>query len=78
MYTTEQLPFGEHATLDTQVVLPRDSARGTRCGVSLRYIGSVQLQDMSRAQRTLNDGTIAPLQVLDIVIRQALTCPLYK
>ncbi|CAD5220513.1 unnamed protein product [Bursaphelenchus xylophilus] len=78
MYTTERLPFGDSITLETHVCLARDSSRGTRCGITLRYTGSILLEDMSKTQRSLNDGTVAPLQVLDIVIRQALTCPLYN
>ncbi|CAD5229313.1 unnamed protein product [Bursaphelenchus okinawaensis] len=77
MYTTERLPFGESITLEAHVCLARDSSRGTQCGVTLRYTGSILLEDMSKV-RSHSDGTVAPLQVLDIVVRQALTCPLYS
>ncbi|KAI6228271.1 hypothetical protein M3Y95_00605100 [Aphelenchoides besseyi] len=81
MYTTEKLACGSGVTtLEAEVRLPRDSGnRDTRCKVVLQFTGSILLKDMTRSQNPLDAITkqAAPIQVLDIIVRQALTCPLY-
>ncbi|KAI6203095.1 hypothetical protein M3Y94_00516900 [Aphelenchoides besseyi] len=81
MYTTEKLACGSGVTtLEAEVQLPRDSGyRGSRCALVLQFTGSVLLKELARSQNHLDSDTqqMAPIQVLDIIVRQALTCPLY-
>lgn len=81
MYTTRKLEFGgAPMTLDAEVRLPRDPAhRGSRCAMHVQFTGSVLLKELARSQHQFDQDSqqMAPIQVLDIIVRQALTCPLY-
>ncbi|KAI6230110.1 hypothetical protein M3Y99_01102100 [Aphelenchoides fujianensis] len=82
MYTTRKLEFGgAPMTLDAEVRLPRDPAhRGSRCAMHVQFTGSVLLKELARSQHQFDQDSqqMAPIQVLDIIVRQALTCPLYE
>ncbi|KAI6242624.1 hypothetical protein M3Y99_00167000 [Aphelenchoides fujianensis] len=71
LYTTQKL--------GAEIRLPRDPAhRPSRCSMVLQFTGSVLLKELARSQLQSEDSQqMAPIQVLDIIVRQALTCPLY-
>ncbi|KAH7732179.1 tag-76 [Aphelenchoides avenae] len=76
LYTVQPLPIDEHIKLDIEVCLPKDPRRSTACEVCLQLIGPV-IVDVAKARMAMPDERyLAPVQILDVVLRQALTCPL--
>ena len=79
LYTTTriELPEGKtSARLEVEVPLAKDAREKTKCAVSLHFVGPV-LVDMCRTRtKNLDERVLTPIQILDIVCRQSLTCPL--
>ena len=62
-------------SLDVQVALPKDPREKTDCAVKFQCVGPI-LMDISKARvGNLSDRVVTPIQILDIVFRQSLTCP---
>ena len=79
LYTTTRVEFPEGRTstrLEVEVPLAKDARERTKCAVSLQFVGPV-LVDMCRTRtKNLDERILTPIQILDIVCRQSLTCPL--
>jgi len=77
--------------LEAEVSLARDSRERTNCGLSLQCVGPVVL-DIRKARysslplpshikcssKVLDERVLTPIQIIDIVFRQQLTCPLLQ
>ncbi|CAJ0573794.1 unnamed protein product, partial [Mesorhabditis spiculigera] len=78
MYTPQRVAFAEgkaQQRLETEVSLAKDSRETTHCAISLQCVGPV-LIEMKRTKTTnLDERVLTPIQIIDIVFRQSLTCP---
>ncbi|CAI2354566.1 unnamed protein product [Caenorhabditis sp. 36 PRJEB53466] len=81
LYTVARLEFPEDkgsVRLDCEATLPKDNRDRTRCAISIQNVGPVLLEMQRTRTNNLDDRVLTPIQILDIICRQSLTCPLLK
>ncbi len=61
--------------LDSEVALPKDPREKTECGVTFQCVGPVVLELQKARTGKLDERVLTPIQILDIIFRQSLTCP---
>uniref|UniRef100_A0A915CI33 Uncharacterized protein n=1 Tax=Parascaris univalens TaxID=6257 RepID=A0A915CI33_PARUN len=78
MYTpaTIDLPDGRQSIrLESDVSLAKDSRERTHCAVSLQCVGPVLIDLRRTRTNNLDERILTPIQIIDILFRQSLTCP---
>ena len=61
---------------EADVPLSKDSKETTKCGLTLSCIRPI-LVDVTKARSgNLDERSLTPIQILDIIFRQNLGCPL--
>ncbi|CAD6187630.1 unnamed protein product [Caenorhabditis auriculariae] len=81
LYTVTRLEFPDDkgsVRLDCEATLPKDNRDRTRCAVSIQNVGPVLLEMQRTRTNNLDERVLTPIQILDIICRQSLTCPLLK
>ncbi|CAP29475.2 Protein CBR-TAG-76 [Caenorhabditis briggsae] len=79
LYTVSRLEFSEATVrLDCEASLPKDNRDRTRCAISIQNVGPVLLEMQRTRTNNLDGRVLTPIQILDIICRQSLTCPLLK
>lgn len=81
LYTMYRLEFPVDkgsARLECEVSLPKDNRFKTRCAVSIQNVGPILLEMQRTKTNNLDERVLTPIQILDIICRQSLTCPLLK
>ncbi|ETN70048.1 PAZ domain protein, partial [Necator americanus] len=61
--------------LEADVPLAKDSRERTPCAVSFQCVGPVLIEMRRTRTNNLDERVLTPIQILDIVCRQSLTCP---
>ncbi|VDN21856.1 unnamed protein product, partial [Cylicostephanus goldi] len=78
LYTPYRLEFPEKRSsmrLEADVPLAKDSRERTPCAVSFQCVGPVLIEMRRTRTNNLDERVLTPIQILDIVCRQSLTCP---
>ncbi|VDK76552.1 unnamed protein product [Gongylonema pulchrum] len=78
MYTPNSIDFPEgrpSIRLESDVSLAKDSRERTRCAVSLQRVGPVVVEMQRTRTINLDERVLTPIQIIDILFRQSLTCP---
>ncbi|EYC11675.1 hypothetical protein Y032_0050g2040 [Ancylostoma ceylanicum] len=78
LYTPYRLEFPEKRNsmrLEADVPLAKDSRERTPCAVSFQCVGPVLIEMRRTRTNNLDERVLTPIQILDIVCRQSLTCP---
>ncbi|VDM33136.1 unnamed protein product [Toxocara canis] len=78
MYTpaTIDLPDGRQSIrLESDVSLAKDSRERTHCAVTLQCVGPVLIDLRRTRTNNLDERILTPIQIIDILFRQSLTCP---
>lgn len=77
LYTTAKLPLNgdDERFFECDVALAKDSRPYTTCGISLQHVGPVQLEMRRTRTSNLDERVLTPIQIIDIIVRQSLTCP---
>ncbi|KAK0416178.1 hypothetical protein QR680_012330 [Steinernema hermaphroditum] len=70
------LPGQSTVELSLDLALPRDMRSSARCTVSLQLVGPMVIEVGKSKTGNIDERVTTPIQVIDIVFRQALTCPL--
>ncbi|CAI5441807.1 unnamed protein product [Caenorhabditis angaria] len=81
LYTVSRLEFPDDkgsVRLDCDASLPKDNRDRTRCAISIQNVGPVLLEMQRTRTNNLDERVLTPIQILDIICRQSLTCPLLK
>lgn len=81
LYTVARLEFPDDkgsVRLDCEASLPKDNRDRTRCAISIQNVGPVLLEMQRTRTNNLDERVLTPIQILDIICRQSLTCPLLK
>ncbi|KAI6174749.1 Piwi domain protein [Aphelenchoides fujianensis] len=73
MYTTRRVG-GSAMCLQKEVKLPSDF-KAQPCEIKIQFATTVNLRDLTSPTLRLDGSISPPVQLLDILIRQALTCP---
>ncbi|CAJ0960664.1 unnamed protein product, partial [Mesorhabditis belari] len=77
LYAPTRLEFPEGRTqyrFETEVLLAKDS-RGTHCAITVQCVGPVMIEMRRTCTKNLDERVLTPIQIIDIVFRQSLTCP---
>lgn len=61
--------------LESDVSLAKDSRERTHCAVSLQCVGPVLIDLRRTRTNNLDERILTPIQIIDILFRQSLTCP---
>ncbi|KJH50570.1 piwi domain protein [Dictyocaulus viviparus] len=78
LYTPYRLDFPDKRNsmrLEAEVPLAKDSRERTPCAVSFQCVGPVLIEMRRTRTNNLDERVLTPIQILDIVCRQSLTCP---
>ncbi|KAM3716744.1 hypothetical protein ACO02O_00884 [Dirofilaria immitis] len=78
LYTPTRIEFPEgrpSIRLESDVSLAKDSRERTRCAVSFQCVGPVLIEMRRTRTNNLDERILTPIQIIDIVFRQSLTCP---
>uniref|UniRef100_A0A915Q2W1 Uncharacterized protein n=1 Tax=Setaria digitata TaxID=48799 RepID=A0A915Q2W1_9BILA len=78
LYTPTRIEFPEgrpSIRLESDVTLAKDSRERTRCAVSFQCVGPVLIEMRRTRTNNLDERILTPIQIIDIVFRQSLTCP---
>lgn len=77
VFSTAKLELeGEQKTLEAPVSLARDAREGSVCSVSFHYVGPVPMELEGLGSAGLGHKVLTPIQIMDLVFRQASSCPL--
>ncbi len=61
--------------LEAEVNLARDPREKTKCAVVFQYVATVRMDISKVRSGNLDERCITPIQVLDVIFRQGLSCP---
>ncbi|MFH4975706.1 hypothetical protein AB6A40_002415 [Gnathostoma spinigerum] len=78
LYTTQRIDFTEgrpSMRFESDVALAKDSHEKTHCAISLQCVGPVLIEMHRTRTNNLDERVLTPIQIIDIVFRQALACP---
>ncbi|VDM10677.1 unnamed protein product [Wuchereria bancrofti] len=78
LYTPTRIEFPEgrpSIRLESDVSLAKDSREHTCCAVSFQCVGPVLIEMRRTRTNNLDERILTPIQIIDIVFRQSLTCP---
>ncbi|VDK73916.1 unnamed protein product [Litomosoides sigmodontis] len=78
LYTTTRIEFPDgrpSIRLESDVSLAKDSRESTRCAVSFQCVGPVLIEMRRTRTNNLDERILTPIQIIDIILRQSLTCP---
>ncbi|PAV74327.1 hypothetical protein WR25_13833 isoform C [Diploscapter pachys] len=78
LYSSRRVDFPDEKAsmrLETDVSLSKDSRERTHCAVSFQCVGPVLIEMRRTRTNNLDERVLAPIQILDIICRQSLTCP---
>uniref|UniRef100_A0A0R3RQP8 PAZ domain-containing protein n=1 Tax=Elaeophora elaphi TaxID=1147741 RepID=A0A0R3RQP8_9BILA len=78
LYTPTRIEFPDgrpSIRLESDVSLAKDSRERTRCAVSLQCVGPVLIEMRRTRTNNLDERVLTPIQIIDIIFRQSLTCP---
>lgn len=64
--------------IDGEIALKKDGKATTTCGVTFQCVGPLKIEIEKAKAANVDERVLTPIQILDIIFRQGLTCPLVQ